>query len=494
MAVHNRLHLKLDDGPANFSLTLNPRTAVFVSGRPITLEIATVNDSPIPIEVRIDLFQVIRTANKQISLKPVCGVELGLLPTSESKNYVVRFPLPDVDLDASAEFDLQLSALLTTLGIPLAANFSPQFVKHADSAPTDEEGFPPPLEFGMINAPDDRDGESGDAWLFSSRLLGAKELILGEETRGILQTDALFSVESPRGQDVIIQVVSDQPCSARLQKGDFPTWATGTKEYWSCFHHNGHQELRLRVAGGAGRHYLRLFGDNAAFSITARKEEPSFSHTFQRSGNYWKRIAGAQIPADAVTVGNDTDGKPLYVARAFINGGLHIGKMSPSFSTCLLPYGGAEMECFGDFEILCGIGSHSWVAIGKDGKRPENAFVGGYEEDGRLLYVSRAKVDKVTLLDRKAALTPGKCRFDPSASCNIPFDGKEVNLKSFEVLVVEPSLPTRITPVAAKPVVADRGDEPPTDAPSEQTPNDAEDESSQRNYPPPPAADVSVWQ
>lgn len=56
----------------------------------------------------------------------------------------------------------------------------------------------------------------------------------------------------------------------------------------------------------------------------------------------WVSAKNGEIPIGAVVAGKEADGNPLYVAKADIGGGIHIGKVSPRFGAALIPYDGKE--------------------------------------------------------------------------------------------------------------------------------------------------------
>jgi len=57
------------------------------------------------------------------------------------------------------------------------------------------------------------------------------------------------------------------------------------------------------------------------------------------------------IPVLAVQTGNEADGKPIYSARADINGTKQVGKAGRHFTGASIPYGGKENFIL-PFEIL----------------------------------------------------------------------------------------------------------------------------------------------
>ena len=101
------------------------------------------------------------------------------------------------------------------------------------------------------------------------------------------------------------------------------------------------------------------------------------------------------------------NGLPLYAARAWYQGGLHIGKAGPHlFSGASISYAGAEVS-LDTFEVLCGAatgGGHQqqsdgllkWMMFrhgetcGVTGWQPVE---GGREASGEILLVSKGEWD-----------------------------------------------------------------------------------------------------
>jgi hypothetical protein len=65
----------------------------------------------------------------------------------------------------------------------------------------------------------------------------------------------------------------------------------------------------------------------------------------------WIRPQGGNFPSNAIAAGYENDGSALYIARASLGGGLHIGKVRANGREAFIPYGGRE-EIVSDFEIL----------------------------------------------------------------------------------------------------------------------------------------------
>ncbi|KAJ3287811.1 hypothetical protein HK104_008453 [Borealophlyctis nickersoniae] len=116
----------------------------------------------------------------------------------------------------------------------------------------------------------------------------------------------------------------------------------------------------------------------------------------------WILTDGNHIPAGAIKGGQEADGTPLYITRAFHKGGVHIGKISPKMNKAHFSYGGKEIED-DKYEILLGYeNAVKWVdgsgKLNLQGNKPVEA---GREEDGRPLYIAQAH--------HKGGVHPGKC-------------------------------------------------------------------------------------
>jgi len=65
----------------------------------------------------------------------------------------------------------------------------------------------------------------------------------------------------------------------------------------------------------------------------------------------WVLTEGNEIPDNAVPFGEDRNGCTLYVARALLEGNLHIGKASPQFPGAVIGYAGKE-HIINNYEVL----------------------------------------------------------------------------------------------------------------------------------------------
>lgn len=104
----------------------------------------------------------------------------------------------------------------------------------------------------------------------------------------------------------------------------------------------------------------------------------------------WVQSQGGQVPPDAVQGGCEEDGRPLYVARQYHEGGLHIGKAAPHIEGCFIVYGGKEIF-YKEYYVLCGDARQSrWVECrGQVQPQGWSPIEAGNEADGTELYIAK---------------------------------------------------------------------------------------------------------
>ncbi|KAJ3105488.1 hypothetical protein HDU96_008571 [Phlyctochytrium bullatum] len=159
--------------------------------------------------------------------------------------------------------------------------------------------------------------------------------------------------------------------------------------------------------------------------------------TFKCQDMWIKLCPGDPLPSNAQSAGVDLDGKPLYIARAKVGAGIHVGKALSNPRVAFIPFDGNEVTIRYEHEILGDISKFKWVAA-KDGEIPPNALAAGFEEDGDELYIARGELSKGGFVGfgAKKSVVLGKISRDMGGA-NLPFDGKEVKVKSYEVLCME---------------------------------------------------------
>lgn len=127
-------------------------------------------------------------------------------------------------------------------------------------------------------------------------------------------------------------------------------------------------------------------------------------------------------PVGAHCAGNDSDGTPMYIGRAFHAGDQLPAKVLPNKQAAYVSYGGAEILKH-HYEILCH-GNVQWVPSSY-GSVPPNAVPGGRTSSGETLYIGRAPY--------MGSITVGKVQ--PShQTLYIPYNGSEIPIKGYEIL------------------------------------------------------------
>ncbi|XP_053677724.1 uncharacterized protein LOC128727804 [Anopheles nili] len=142
------------------------------------------------------------------------------------------------------------------------------------------------------------------------------------------------------------------------------------------------------------------------------------------SGFTWIPCTSHQgIPPMAVHAGNDQDGSPIYVGRAYHDGDNLPAKVLPTKQAAYVSHNGLEIFK-SNFEVLTGTG-FTWVGS-SNGHVPAGAVPAGNTVSGSPLYVGRAH--------HLSSLTPGKVHREHGC-LYIPFAGAEQSYLQYEVLV-----------------------------------------------------------
>ncbi|KAH6564986.1 hypothetical protein BASA60_010069 [Batrachochytrium salamandrivorans] len=142
----------------------------------------------------------------------------------------------------------------------------------------------------------------------------------------------------------------------------------------------------------------------------------------------WEPSTGGIVPENAVLGGQEKDGKKLFIARVFHNGGEHPGKVGSHLSGCSIGFGGKEIT-ISQCEVLVADDEHlEWIAVRNNNIafRDEYApIVGGREAGGEELFIGRCY--------RDAHWVPGKVG-DHLGGISYSFGGSEHTSKDYEVL------------------------------------------------------------
>ncbi len=92
-------------------------------------------------------------------------------------------------------------------------------------------------------------------------------------------------------------------------------------------------------------------GFGAALIPCGGNEVPIGDYEVLFQQGIWTAGSEGQIPDAAIVCGREDNGDPLFVARAFLNGGLHPGKIRFGFGAALIGFGGVEVQV-GNYEVL----------------------------------------------------------------------------------------------------------------------------------------------
>ncbi|TPX68066.1 hypothetical protein SpCBS45565_g03352 [Spizellomyces sp. 'palustris'] len=143
----------------------------------------------------------------------------------------------------------------------------------------------------------------------------------------------------------------------------------------------------------------------------------------------WILTDGNNIPQGAIRGGQESDGTPLYIARAYYDKGVHIGKISKDMKDgARIAYGGKEVTV-PKYEILLGYeNAVKWVDGEGHLKNVQGLKLveGGRESDGRPLYIAQAHI--------KNSVQPAKVA-EHLDGAFVPYGGDEKKEKHYRYLV-----------------------------------------------------------
>jgi len=179
----------------------------------------------------------------------------------------------------------------------------------------------------------------------------------------------------------------------------------------------------IGVCTGWGASGSWIIDDSASFGWGGQQQTPG---TFV-SGGYggtpcWIPSGNGQVPPGAVQGGQDTNGEPVFVARAQHESDLVPGKLIPSHQVAYVAFGGSEHP-HSNYEVLCGC-NPQWVPA-NGSNVPSNAVPAGQTGQGEPLFVGR--------VNHEGAVTVGKVQ-QSHGVCYIPFGGQELAFQQYEVL------------------------------------------------------------
>jgi hypothetical protein len=155
----------------------------------------------------------------------------------------------------------------------------------------------------------------------------------------------------------------------------------------------------------------------------ARNRTDQFNQRGPTSATTWILASGTNIPQGAIQCGKEKSGDPLYVCRAYYQGGLHLGKCGRHLGKgAVIGYDEKEIE-LDTYEVLLGDPSAvRWAAPGG----PERPVEGGREQDGTSLLIAQAFYKESTQVGKWSTQLKGAC---------FPYGGKEKIVDRCQVLV-----------------------------------------------------------
>ncbi|OUM70346.1 hypothetical protein PIROE2DRAFT_1479 [Piromyces sp. E2] len=143
----------------------------------------------------------------------------------------------------------------------------------------------------------------------------------------------------------------------------------------------------------------------------------------------WKKWDGT-FPSDAVYIKNNANGKSYVVGHANYKGGIHCGYVDVASKKLTISYGGKEIICEKDFEILTGSPDlFEWKKIDKSNKSSyhNQIVIGGNESNGVKLGVAKCKSNNNYYL--------GKVNLNDLNHGSYGLNNREVDCYDFEVLL-----------------------------------------------------------
>jgi len=161
----------------------------------------------------------------------------------------------------------------------------------------------------------------------------------------------------------------------------------------------------------------------------AKQRTATFNSRGPQGPTTWILTQGTNIPQGAIEGGREKGGDVLYIARAYYEGGLHLGKAGRHFRKgAVIGYGGKEVEV-DTFEVLLGDPrAVKWVAVNSNEFQVNRLVEGGKEKDGTPLQIAQAYY--------KGGTHPGKYNKGFGGAC-IAYGGKEEIVQQFQVLILQ---------------------------------------------------------
>ncbi|KAI8619157.1 hypothetical protein BC830DRAFT_1165608 [Chytriomyces sp. MP71] len=166
-------------------------------------------------------------------------------------------------------------------------------------------------------------------------------------------------------------------------------------------------------------------------ATSASDSTPSLAASRQSARVFWKKFSGKFMPQQAIPIGRDGDGAPLFSTRVVYKDGLQVGK-GRNQAGCYLSYEGKEILLAEDveYEVLCGDAEGiEWIpSSGKLSNSlisSDRLIQGGRESNGDQLFVGLCD----TYFHGSQV---GKCGQHLSG-LHYPYDGKETIVSQYRV-------------------------------------------------------------
>ncbi|KAG9023649.1 hypothetical protein FRB95_012657 [Tulasnella sp. JGI-2019a] len=170
-------------------------------------------------------------------------------------------------------------------------------------------------------------------------------------------------------------------------------------------------------------HQGQRYQSSAEWIEDSKRRASEFNMYGPKGPLTWLLVESAgYIPSFAVQVGQTGDGTPLFIARNFHEGGLHIGWASRNGAS--LSWGGAEIPLT-TYEVLTGdVNSITWEPNRPNPTgRPVEA---GYEADGKPLWAAQARFHGAILAGKASGWNTG---------AYVGLEGGEHQIMEYNVLV-----------------------------------------------------------
>ncbi|KAK8850484.1 hypothetical protein IAR55_004402 [Kwoniella newhampshirensis] len=207
-------------------------------------------------------------------------------------------------------------------------------------------------------------------------------------------------------------------------------WRVGGVGMWAYSLDAKEEEMKKKVWRDWGNKHgkddwLKVSREKTEFySKESRGVRPLFT---------WKLVEKSQnLPPDVLPIGNEQDGTPLYAARAWWEGGIHLGKAGHHLNSgASISYGGDEIT-LDTYEVFCGPINEPYLVKWMTFRHGEVAAVngwqpveGGREKDGAALLLAKGEYEN--------GQHPGKCLINDDHAC-VGYGGGELWVRPFQIL------------------------------------------------------------